>query len=318
MASLLWPSWGFRRALMMSTAARGGAAAAPPAPPAPSPAPPSPSPYPPLPITRIHLATVDSTNTYARARAGGLDPGALTVVTADEQTAGRGRLGRAWSSTGDDIKATFAFALPPAALPGAYLLSPLLSVVAVRALGGARTGVPLGIKWPNDLIAGGRRKVGGILCELEALPGGAYVAVLGIGVNVNSAPAALGVDRPVWPLTTLAAEAGRGAPFDVGALTDALVAAFASALPRFLAEGFAPFQAEYEASSVLLGRRVRFDAGGELGRLAGAVVGFGDDGRLLLALDGAPPGAPPTGFLSGEVSGIALDEGGEVGGGGGV
>lgn len=180
---------------------------------------------------RQHLASVDSTNAHARRliRAGALDSGVLHAVTATEQTAGRGRLDRSWASSAGDIKLTLAFTLPrgdTGALSRAYLLSPLLAVAACegsdaallrdRALltsaGGRLRLPPLGIKWPNDIICGGARKVGGILCELEAVApsasgSGVMWALLGIGLNVNSRPAALGVRRPIWPLTTLLTEA---------------------------------------------------------------------------------------------------------------
>ncbi len=257
-------------------------------------------------IARVHLPTVDSTNTYARAHVAEFDPAALTVVTADEQTAGRGRLGRVWVSSGAaDVKATFAFAVPPAALPRAYQLSPLVAVAVVRALAGA--GVAAAIKWPNDVIVSGTRKAGGILAELEGPPPGApephYWAAVGVGLNVNSTPEALGVDRPLWPLSTLSAAAGRS--FDVGALTDALAAAVAGTVGPFLAAGgdFSPWQAEYERASVLLGRRVRFAAGG--GRtVVGVATGIGADGALEVDTGGG--GGAAERFLAGEVTAIGL------------
>jgi BirA family biotin operon repressor/biotin-[acetyl-CoA-carboxylase] ligase len=198
------------------------------------------------------LATVDSTNAWARraVRGGALDVGLVHAVTADEQTAGRGRGARGWTSSAADIKLSLFFALPPAAVPRAYLLSALAAVTAARvcgaALAGAAGAAPLvpplqpqpqpqpalrvGVKWPNDIIAGGWRKVGGILCELESEPGASasggaprYWAVVGIGVNVNSLPDAL-PPRLHWPASTLRAEAGR--ELDAAALTDALVNGF--------------------------------------------------------------------------------------------
>jgi BirA family biotin operon repressor/biotin-[acetyl-CoA-carboxylase] ligase len=175
------------------------------------------------PVVLRHLATVDSTNTYAKLHAPSFEPAAVTVVTADDQTAGRGRGGRVWKSApGADIKATFAFRLPPAALATAYQLSPFLAVVAARALRAA--GVDAQVKWPNDLILAGCKKFAGILCELESV-GEDYWAALGVGINVNSLPEELGVDRPVWPLTTLRAETGR--EWDVKALQASLVDTFA-------------------------------------------------------------------------------------------
>lgn len=264
-----------------------------------------------LSIHRVHLPTVDSTNSWVKRNVASLNPAQLTAVTAGTQTAGRGRGARSWVSSGDDIALTFAFFLPLASVPSAYLLSPLLCVAARRALA-ARGVAGAAIKWPNDLVMGGARKVGGILAEMEgplASPPGHFLVALGIGLNVNSTPEALGVARPAWPLTTLRAEGG-GEPLDVPALTNAVVDAFASALPMFLEAGFAPFKAEYDGANVLAGRRVRFAAGGGEAVVEGRVLGVGEDGRLLVEDD---VGGAPRAFLGGEVTGVQLVDRGFVG-----
>jgi len=303
-----------------------------------------------LPLVHVHLPAVDSTNAFARAaaRAGELDARALTAVTASAQTAGRGRGGRSWlsSAAGGDVTCTFAFCVPPAAVPRAYLLSPLLALVAARtlqaALDGAGAGgaaapgggapaaaagpppprVSVGIKWPNDLVAGGARKVGGILCELELLPSGAAWAALGVGVNVNSSPAGLlaGLARPAWPASSLSAEAGRA--LDVAGVTRELIAAFGRELPAWLAAGgdFGAWLPAYAAASVVLGRRVRFADGPRA--VMGLAVGVAPSGGLLVAEEewdgsaaGGRAGAPPREFIAGEVTGLTLVDGSEVVGG---
>jgi biotin-[acetyl-CoA-carboxylase] ligase BirA-like protein len=273
----------------------------------------------PMRVVRRHLPSVDSTNTYARTHARAFEPDAVTVVTADEQTAGKGRLGRSWKSgAGSDITATFAFRVPPERLPSAYQLSPFIAVVAHRVF--HKRGLPVQIKWPNDLLLSGCKKFAGILCELETTPDGAYWAALGIGINVNSVAEELGANlvRPAWPLTTLRSETGT--TFDVGALTEELVGGFAEvrrkgggavrsgarrdlcslfqpaipdfrvpaclcppspqALPVYLADGFAPFQAEYEAANVLLGKVIRFSEGAGKPHVQGRVLSLGADGKL--------------------------------------
>ena len=274
-------------------------------------------------VVRKHFASLPSTNTTAKelAARGDLSPDALTVVTADEQTAGRGRLGRAWTSSRDDVKATFCFRVPLHCLAFAYQLSPLMALVACRvierharagplaagAVGAGGAAVAPTIKWPNDIIVGGGRKAGGILCELESAGGGGgggqeHWAALGLGLNVNSMPETLDVKRAAWPLSTLRAETG-GRAWDVAAITDDLATELAGALQSFLADGFAPFCAEYEARSLLLGKVIRFEDGGK--PVQGRVSRIGADGRLYIE------GAEERGFLSGEVSGVELvDEGG--------
>lgn len=244
-----------------------------------------------------------------------LDLKALTVITADEQTAGRGRGGRVWVSTGtDDVKMTFAFGLPASHVASAYLLSPLLSVAALRALrrsapGDSRMNA-VGIKWPNDIVMGGARKLGGILCEMESAVGGNFFVALGIGINVNSTPEGLDVPRAQWPLTTLRTEvSGRGGyPLDIVAITNHLIDEFAAMVPLFTEQGWAPFREEYALASVLLGHRIRFavDAPGaaEKRTVTGIAESFADDGSLLVRDDKGDL----LSFLAGEVAGIMLDK----------
>jgi BirA family biotin operon repressor/biotin-[acetyl-CoA-carboxylase] ligase len=262
-------------------------------------------------INRIHLSTVPSTNSFARAEAASFDLKALTVITADEQTAGRGRGARTWVSSGaDDIKLTFAFGVPRTRVANAYLLSPLLSIAAVRAL--KKTGITTaGVKWPNDIVMGGARKVGGVLCEMEGFSGGDFFVALGIGINVNSTPETLAVPRAQWPLTTLLSEARDNSgkvPIDIKLLTETLVSEFAAVLPTFSENGWTSFREEYARASVLLGRRITFavDAPGssEKKMASGIAEAFADDGSLLLRnAEGEIQS-----FLAGEVAGIMLDE----------
>ena len=79
------------------------------------------------------------------------------------------------------------------------------------------------------------------------------------------------------------------------------------ALPIFFTSGFAPFQAEYEGMSFLLGRRIAFKEGDA--SIVGRVVSLGADGRLIVDVEGAPSGSAPRGYLSGEVVGLELASG---------
>ena len=123
-----------------------------------------------------------------------------TVAATDEQTAGRGRLGRAWiAPAGSSVLASVA--LRPA-VPTANL--PELSVVAGRACAAAiaeLTGLEPRVKWPNDVLVDGR-KVAGILAEARE-----GRVVLGIGINVTQRADAL-PERPEHPATSLLLETG--------------------------------------------------------------------------------------------------------------
>lgn len=249
-------------------------------------------------VVRLHLASVPSTNTYAKENLAKFTTDALTVITADEQTAGRGRLSRQWVSTKQDITATFVFRLPKESLQTAYQLSPLLAVAVRRAL--RSFSVDSDIKWPNDIVVKECKKVGGILCEMDSHDG-EYWAALGIGLNVNSQPDELALTRPVWPASTLKAECPAVA-LSVPALTDALVSQFHDMLVQFQSSGFLPFLPEYKSGSILMGKRITFAVTDEQ-QVQGTVVDISPLGHLVVQHNGRDE---PTSYLSGEVTGIQL------------
>ncbi|HOG47130.1 MAG TPA: biotin--[acetyl-CoA-carboxylase] ligase [Anaerolineae bacterium] len=154
----------------------------------------------------IHYERIGSTNDEARRLAlEGTPEG--TLVIAEEQTAGRGRLGRRWvAAPGEALLFSLVF-YPPLPPQDAYQVTMLLSVACVEAIA-AETRMQPAIKWPNDLLLG-RRKLAGILSEMCRLDDGIYV-VAGIGLNVN-------VDFSAWPdlagqATSLAEAFGRPLP----------------------------------------------------------------------------------------------------------
>jgi len=130
----------------------------------------------------LRYESLPSTNTeVARLAGDGAEEG--LAVVADEQTAGRGRLQRAWSST-KGAGLYFSILLQPALAPERW---PLITFVAALATGDAlleASAVQTDIKWPNDLLAN-ERKIGGILAEAIETPNGRAV-VLGIGINLTN------------------------------------------------------------------------------------------------------------------------------------
>ena len=215
------------------------------------------------------VARIGSTNTelLARARqapADGLKP---ALLVAEQQTAGRGRQGKAWqSSTGPaalGASLTFSLALPlaPADWSG---LSLAVGLALADALDPATPGQPprLGLKWPNDLILlddGGRaahigRKLGGILIETVQL-GPQRLAVLGIGLNIQPLPPHDTADTPVlsWGHASVhELQPGLDAPATLARVLPPLV----RAMHAFEAQGFAPLQAAFARRDVLAGRTV--------------------------------------------------------------
>lgn len=212
------------------------------------------------------LAQVDSTNSelMRRARAGNLAP---TLLVAEQQTEGRGRLGRSWVSTADGGAAsglTFSLGLPLA--PQAW--SGLSLAVGLALAESLDPGNALGLrlKWPNDLLRL-QRKLAGVLIETsacsgpnEAAAGGdlpaSRFAVVGVGLNITAPQAPLGA------LRTPAAWLGELLPGCTAPAALARVAApLAHALLAFERYGFAPWQARFAARDALLGQAVELADG---------------------------------------------------------
>jgi BirA family biotin operon repressor/biotin-[acetyl-CoA-carboxylase] ligase len=203
---------------------------------------------------RLHYRRTTSTNAVARELAlTGAPHG--TVVTAAEQTAGRGRQGRTWSApAGRAILCSIVVRDPPRLLP-------LLTGVAVaETVGdGAR------IKWPNDVWLGGR-KVGGILVEGRPQEGW---AVSGIGLNVA-------LRREDFPPELREIAIGMGLEPDA---IEPTLARMLEAFARWLAAGPSAVLEAVRSRDALLGNGVRWASG------AGRGAGIDGDGRLVVATD---------------------------------
>jgi BirA family biotin operon repressor/biotin-[acetyl-CoA-carboxylase] ligase len=136
------------------------------------------------PLGRVifHHFRIDSTNAAAlKLAAEGAEHG--TVVVAEEQTAGRGRLGRTWFSEKSSGIYTSVILRPPLAPAAAPVLTLMAGLAAHRAVS-TTTGLTVDIRWPNDLLVNGK-KVCGILTEMSAEVDRLHAVVLGIGINVN-------------------------------------------------------------------------------------------------------------------------------------
>jgi BirA family biotin operon repressor/biotin-[acetyl-CoA-carboxylase] ligase len=184
----------------------------------------------------VRLDIVDSTNTYAKIHAAEFPAGEITCITAEEQTAGRGRYQRKWiSPPGVNIYATFFFKLPKQ-IPDLTHLAQLMTFSFAQVL--IQAGLHPKIKWPNDILLNGK-KVSGVLCETEF--GAQEVDIfLGIGINVNWETLSP-IDQPA---TSLLLETGK--KWDRDALLNKLQKRFEGDLGKFKKGGFAPFQSEFE------------------------------------------------------------------------
>ena len=221
------------------------------------------------------LPQIDSTNTelMRRARAGQTEP---TLLVAERQTAGRGRMGRVWDSSHTEAlevsaSLTFSLGLPlaPADWSGLSLAVGLAVAEGLDPDGSA--GVRL--KWPNDLWLADDRKLAGILVETASLPlstgaegaAGADRAVaryVVIGIGINIAPQR-GAPAPVAGATPRAGLQDVLPAVDAPAALARVLAPLVAAVQQFEAQGFAPFQARFAARDVLRGRAVRLSDGTE-------------------------------------------------------
>jgi BirA family transcriptional regulator, biotin operon repressor / biotin---[acetyl-CoA-carboxylase] ligase len=149
---------------------------------------------PPAPSRLVHLTETDSTNAEAMRRALAGEASPLWVL-ADRQISGRGRSGRAWASQPGNLFASLlvATACAPARAGQLSLVAGVATIDAIRKAAAAQA-APAGLrlKWPNDILIGSA-KIGGILIESTTRSSGAErLAIVGIGLNLVSAPDGLG------------------------------------------------------------------------------------------------------------------------------
>jgi BirA family biotin operon repressor/biotin-[acetyl-CoA-carboxylase] ligase len=200
------------------------------------------------------------------------------AVFAESQTKGRGRLGRLWLSP-PHKGLWFSVLLRPSLPPQQATQLTVMSAIALRRAIHAHCGLSPEIKWPNDLLLGGR-KVAGILTELYAEPDQIKYAILGIGVDVNLEAEDFPPDVRAQA-TSLRLELGRHVPR--AALAVAILRELDTDYMRLLAGRFAEVADEWEQYCTTLGRNVRLQVGDR--KLRGRAEALDDDGALLLRTD---------------------------------
>ena len=219
-----------------------------------------------------HVVTLPSTNDAAKALAR-QGAGEGTLVLAEGQSAGRGRLGRTWESplgTGIYLSLLLRPPLPPAEMPKITLTT----AVAVAAALQTACGVATGIKWPNDIIYQGK-KLGGILTEMETESDAMSHVIVGVGLNINT---------PVFPAhlqETATSLAATGRTYPRLPIIRAFLAAMDGLYGRFLAQDFAAILQQWRQRAVMLGKTVVIRRGEVVH--TGVALDVADDGALLLA-----------------------------------
>jgi BirA family biotin operon repressor/biotin-[acetyl-CoA-carboxylase] ligase len=200
------------------------------------------------------------------------------VVLAEQQSAGRGRLGRQWHSpAGWNLYCSIVLrpTLAPAAVPQIALVAGVAAAAAIAEETGRRPA----LKWPNDVLLDGR-KVVGVLVEMDAEVERVHHVIAGIGVNLNAPPGSFPQALRGKASSLLAVTGKR---VDRAAFTGRLLAALEARYGRYLAVGFPSVRTEWESYSRLTGTAVRVASpGGEVG---GTVLGLDDDGALRIRGD---------------------------------
>ena len=221
-------------------------------------------------VTPHFVADVTSTNDVAKglAREGAPE---FTLVYADRQSAGRGRMQREWHSPTGNLFMSLVLRAQPN-WPALPTLSHM-AALAIRDVVGPLAGLnSTKIKWPNDVLVDGA-KLAGILIEREA-----DAAVLGIGVNIRHHP-----DDLPYPATAL----NQMAPsVDRDQFLSLLIPALLGRFATWQAAGFAGLRDDYLGAAYRLGERIEIQAGAADRRVSGIYQGIDATGQLLLQREG--------------------------------
>ncbi|MGA8708150.1 MAG: biotin--[acetyl-CoA-carboxylase] ligase [Steroidobacteraceae bacterium] len=226
--------------------------------------------------TAVSAWSTGSTNADLLSH-GDLPPGRFDFMTAEYQSAGRGRRTRSWfAPPGGSIclSVAWSFASVPA-IVGALSLA--MGVCALRAL--RQCGIDgVALKWPNDLVAR-QAKLGGILAELRAEAAGPAFVVIGIGLNVSLGAAVIERVRASGTHAVDLAELA-GAPVDRNIVAAALITRIVEGLQQFERRGFGSFVTEWSSLDALAGKPVQVKL--DSGIVCGHARGIDADGALCV------------------------------------
>ena len=197
-----------------------------------------------------------------------------TVVLANQQTAGKGRLGRGWHSPAHtNLYCSIILTQKP--IQSFISWIPLASGVAVAEALEELSGLPLSVKWPNDILVG-TKKLGGILCEMTTKGPSGWGAIVGIGINVNCEQTQFPPDI-TETATSLAIEAER--QFDRRIVLTTLLAKLESYYDYVFSSDLHALQSSYHSRSSTLGRQIRAHlVNGE--QIEGFALDIGSEGEL--------------------------------------
>lgn len=227
--------------------------------------------------TVITHAEVDSTNAVARQLAEtGADEG--TVIIADRQSAGRGRLGRCWESPPGVNLYCSIILRPKIPIQQAPQLT-FLSAVAVAETLNEICAIDAEVKWPNDILVDGA-KISGLLNEMNAETEQVHFVVLGIGINLNMLTEQFPPELN-YRVTSAFLETGK--QVDRLLFLRTLLHKIDTYYCELLELGFFPIRRRWEALCNIMNREIEVDGGGAV--ICGTVVGLDADGALRVQLN---------------------------------
>lgn len=239
----------------------------------------------------LFYQSLDSTNKRALSLASKEGIGSGTVIIADSQDKGKGRLGRSWfSPSGANIY--MSIVLQPEIAPRDATLITVIAALACAAALRTATGLEFRIKWPNDIVYSGK-KTGGILTEIRSDPDKILMAVIGIGINVNTGgdqfPEEL---RPI--ATSVRSETGRH--HSRNEIIIGILREFEGRYLLFKDKGRGPLIKELRTLSSTIGQKVRVIVGNEV--ITGIAEDIDDEGVLLLRTASGEPRRISSGDLT--------------------
>ncbi|WP_321390574.1 biotin--[acetyl-CoA-carboxylase] ligase [uncultured Desulfuromusa sp.] len=225
----------------------------------------------------VSFPVTDSTNVQARRLA---EDGALegTVVVADQQSSGRGRLGRRWESPFGVNLYCSVILRPEIPVRQAPQLT-FLSAVAVAETLNEVCHLSAEVKWPNDVLVDSA-KISGLLNEMSAETEQIHFVILGVGINLNMSAEQF-PEMLNYPGTSSLLETGE--PVDRLLFLRTFLRRLDAYYSEFLQQGFAPIRRRWESLCKIMNRQVVVDQGS--GLLRGTVVGLDPEGALRLQLE---------------------------------
>jgi BirA family biotin operon repressor/biotin-[acetyl-CoA-carboxylase] ligase len=221
----------------------------------------------------VYHHRLDSTNRLANDLASQGAPEGTLILT-EEQSAGRGRMGRSWLSPGYSNLLFSLLLRPPMQADRVFILTMILALAASDGVEKICSVRPL-IKWPNDLYVG-RKKVAGILSEFSTKGRSVEYVVLGIGLNVNWNPG--NQEGLLYPATSLLNETGR--MISRNDLLIEILKKFEVYYGDIISGEIDPYYERWNELSVIIGRTIEIDAAKE--KIRGKAVRINQDGALVV------------------------------------